>query len=175
MYALWNDHYNLTCLHTGLHIVFVYVLRRLNVPFFKKVPLMLRALNRKLWWSEWWRQEETLGGGRFIYDLGVRNVHLSPNSSSCRHESCAAWRSLKHHGKYTQGWNLTATSVSYLNFPRTLDLQGKVQGSWSPTKKSWSGHQTLSFQFLQQGFPGLMGAVARSLWVWGCYPPSLVF
>lgn len=74
--------------------------------------------------SKRWRgHEESLGDGSFVYDLGVRDVYLSPNSSSCRHESCAGFsklkQELKHHSKYTQGWNLTATWMSYLNSPWT--------------------------------------------------------
>lgn len=82
---------------------------------------------------------------------------------------------LKHHSKYTQGWNLTATWMSYWNSPWALGPQGKAQGSWYPTQKSRSGHQTSPFPFSVSSarFPGLMGAAARSPWMLLPFPSFL--
>lgn len=64
----------------------------------------------------------------------------------------------------TQGWNLTARWMSYLNFPWASP------GCWYPTQKSRSGHQTPPFSFPVSSarFPWANGS-SRSLAVGVAY------
>lgn len=87
-------------------------------------------------------------------------------SSCCRHETCAGFsmlkqQTLKHHGKYSR-----VELDCQMNELLELSL-GKSRGVGIQHRRAGQGTRLhlFPFQFLQQGFPGLMGAAARSLWV----------